>query len=159
MKCLEKDRSRRYETANELALDLQRHLQNEPVAARPPSRLYRLQKAYRRNRLAFLTTGCVFILFLLATVAIWRSAQRERRARIQESAQRQRAQTSEHTAREAEARAIEQRKRAEANELVARRHAYASDMNLAQQALAEGDLGRAQRLLEPYADGDLRGWE
>ena len=44
MKCLEKDRTRRYETANGLAMDLQRHLSNEPVIARPPSAVYRLQK-------------------------------------------------------------------------------------------------------------------
>jgi len=43
MKCLEKDRSRRYETANGLAMDLQRHLSNEPVLARPPSAAYRFQ--------------------------------------------------------------------------------------------------------------------
>ena len=53
MKCLEKDRTRRYETANGLATDMQRHLNNEPVVARPPSRLYRLQKLVRRNKLAF----------------------------------------------------------------------------------------------------------
>ena len=41
MKCLEKDRTRRYETANGLAMDIKRHLNNEPVVARPPSRLYR----------------------------------------------------------------------------------------------------------------------
>jgi len=40
MKCLEKDRTRRYETANGLAMDLQRHLNHEPVVARPPNRLY-----------------------------------------------------------------------------------------------------------------------
>src|SRR5262249_7083566 len=44
MKCLEKDRARRYETANGLATDIQRHLNNEPVVARPPNRLYELQK-------------------------------------------------------------------------------------------------------------------
>jgi eukaryotic-like serine/threonine-protein kinase len=48
MRCLEKDRTRRYETANCLADDLQRHLANEPVVARPPSRLYRLQKLVQR---------------------------------------------------------------------------------------------------------------
>src|SRR5208337_1236431 len=46
MKCLEKDRARRYETANGLAADLKRHLNNEPVVARPPSTVYRLQKAW-----------------------------------------------------------------------------------------------------------------
>src|SRR5580658_6591442 len=53
MKCLEKDRERRYETANGLAADLNRHLENEPVVARPASALYRLQKLVRRNQLAF----------------------------------------------------------------------------------------------------------
>src|SRR6185503_10867397 len=53
MKCLEKDRTRRYETANGLAADIQRHLANEPVAARPPSAAYKLQKAWKRNKLAF----------------------------------------------------------------------------------------------------------
>jgi len=50
MKCLEKDRVRRYETANGLALDIQRHLDNEPVMARPPSRLYEFSKTVRRHK-------------------------------------------------------------------------------------------------------------
>src|SRR6058998_1749114 len=45
MKCLEKDRTRRYDTANGLVMDLKRHLNHEPVIARPPSAAYRLQKA------------------------------------------------------------------------------------------------------------------
>ena len=57
MKCLEKDRTRRYETANGLAQDIERHLNNEPVVARPPSRLYRFQKVVRRNKLAFRRRG------------------------------------------------------------------------------------------------------
>jgi serine/threonine protein kinase/tetratricopeptide (TPR) repeat protein len=52
MKTLEKDRARRYETANGLARDIERHLNNEPVVARPPSALYRFQKMVRRNKLA-----------------------------------------------------------------------------------------------------------
>ncbi len=59
MKCLEKDRTRRYETANGLAQDLERHLDNEPVVARPPSTAYRFQKAWRRNRLAFTAAAAV----------------------------------------------------------------------------------------------------
>jgi len=57
MKCLEKDRTRRYETANALAMDLQRHLNDEPVVACPPSRSYRFQKLIRRNRLASLPSA------------------------------------------------------------------------------------------------------
>jgi WD40 repeat protein/serine/threonine protein kinase len=59
MKCLEKDRTRRYETANGLAVDIQRHLNDELVVARPPSHLYRFQKMVRRNKLAFAAIAAV----------------------------------------------------------------------------------------------------
>ena len=49
MKALEKDRTRRYETANGLAVDIQRHLNNEPVTAGPPGTAYRIQKFVRRH--------------------------------------------------------------------------------------------------------------
>jgi len=60
MKALEKDRTRRYETANDLALDIQRHLRDEPVEAHAPSQLYRLQKIVRRHKLTFAVTAVVF---------------------------------------------------------------------------------------------------
>jgi hypothetical protein len=59
MKALEKERARRYETANGLAVDIQRHLGNEPVLARPPRRLYRLQKLVRRNKVVFMAAAAV----------------------------------------------------------------------------------------------------
>jgi serine/threonine protein kinase/uncharacterized protein HemY len=59
MKCLEKDRTRRYDTANGLASDVQRYLNTEPVTARPPSQLYRFRKMVRRNKLAFGTASAV----------------------------------------------------------------------------------------------------
>jgi hypothetical protein len=59
MKSLEKDRARRYETANGLAMDIQHYLSNEPVMARPPSRLYRFRKLVRRNRVVFAAAGAV----------------------------------------------------------------------------------------------------
>jgi hypothetical protein len=59
MRCLEKDRNRRYATANGLAADIQRHLNHEPVVARPPSRRYRLQKMARRNLPVFLLVNAV----------------------------------------------------------------------------------------------------
>ncbi len=59
MKALEKDRRRRYETANGLAMDIQRYLNSEPVVARPPSRLYRFQKLVRRNKVVFAAVGAV----------------------------------------------------------------------------------------------------
>jgi eukaryotic-like serine/threonine-protein kinase len=71
MKCLEKDRTRRYETANGLAMDVQRHLDNEPVVARPPSNLYRFQKLVRRNKLAFGSAAVVALALLIGlTVSV-----------------------------------------------------------------------------------------
>jgi eukaryotic-like serine/threonine-protein kinase len=73
MKALEKDRARRYETANGLAADIQRHLNNEPVVACPPSKLYRLGKTVRRNRLAFTTTVSVIAALTVGLgISTWR---------------------------------------------------------------------------------------
>jgi eukaryotic-like serine/threonine-protein kinase len=80
MKCLEKDRTRRYETANGLAADLRRHLEHEPVIARPPSGLYRLQKVVRRNRLAFSAAATIFAVLVIAVFVSTRSAFRALRA-------------------------------------------------------------------------------
>jgi serine/threonine protein kinase len=81
MKALEKDRRRRYETANGLAVDIQRHLGNEPVIARPPSRLYRFQKLVRRNRGVFVATGAVALSLVLGTATSTWLFFREREAR------------------------------------------------------------------------------
>jgi tetratricopeptide (TPR) repeat protein len=64
MKCLEKDRNRRYETASSLARDIERYLHDEPVHAFPPSAAYRLKKFIRRNKIA-----AAFMLLLFAAVA------------------------------------------------------------------------------------------
>lgn len=68
LKAMEKDRSRRYETANALAMDLQRHLDNEPVLARPPSTFYRTQKFVRKHRVIVAAAATV-ALVLVAGVA------------------------------------------------------------------------------------------
>jgi serine/threonine protein kinase/tetratricopeptide (TPR) repeat protein len=69
MKCLEKDRTRRYDTANGLSHDIQRYLSNEPVTARPPSRAYRLGKFVRRNKLAF-AAGVAVTIALLSGIVV-----------------------------------------------------------------------------------------
>ena len=69
MKCLEKDRTRRYETANGVAFDLKRHLNNEPVLARPPSAAYKFQKAFRRNKLVF-AAGTAVAVALVAGLCL-----------------------------------------------------------------------------------------
>jgi len=68
MKALEKDRTRRYETANGLAQDIERHLSNQPVAARPPSKIYRFQKLVRRNRLACAAALSLALALVLGAV-------------------------------------------------------------------------------------------
>ena len=156
MKCLEKDRTRRYETANGLAADITRHLNNEPVTARPPSATYRFQKALRRNKLVFAAAGAVAGALLLGVVvSAWQALRATHAQRVallaqaDEAAQRQSAERH--------------RIQAENAERAARRRAYASDMNGAQDALANENLGRARELLHRHrpaaGESDLRGWE
>jgi serine/threonine protein kinase/Flp pilus assembly protein TadD len=73
MKCLEKDRARRYETANGLARDLERHLNNEPIVARPPSRLYEFQKTMRRHWVGFAAVAAVLAALSIGVVVSWRA--------------------------------------------------------------------------------------
>ena len=81
MKCLEKDRARRYDTANGLANDVQRHLKCEPVVARPPSRLYRFQKLARRNKLLFAAVGVVAVTLIIGLAGSTWEYLKERDAR------------------------------------------------------------------------------
>jgi eukaryotic-like serine/threonine-protein kinase len=79
MKALEKDRARRYETASGLAMDIQRHLSNEPVVARPQSSVYRFQKLVIRNKLIFTAAGGVAAALVFGLAGIlwqWRKAER-----------------------------------------------------------------------------------
>jgi tetratricopeptide (TPR) repeat protein len=88
MKALEKDRNRRYETANGFALDVQRYLADEPVLACPPSAGYRLRKFVRRNKGGLAVAALVlFFLGLLGSAIGW--AVRDRSAREAEAAQQQ----------------------------------------------------------------------
>ncbi len=70
LKCLEKDRARRYQTANGLAADIERYLANEPVTARPPSALYRFQKTVQRHKLAFIAAAVVSLVLVIGVSAV-----------------------------------------------------------------------------------------
>ncbi len=70
MKALEKDRTRRYDTANSLAEDVVRYLADEPVLARPPSSAYRFRKFARRNRVAFSVTALVASGLIVAVMML-----------------------------------------------------------------------------------------
>jgi serine/threonine protein kinase/tetratricopeptide (TPR) repeat protein len=108
MRCLEKDRARRYDTANALARDLERYLHDEPVEAGPPGAGYRLRKLARKHRTALSVAGTfVALLVLAAGVSIWQAV-RATRAEGQAVVERNRAEAEERTAkeREAETRAV-----------------------------------------------------
>jgi WD40 repeat protein/serine/threonine protein kinase len=152
MKALEKDRTRRYETANGLAMDLQRHLNNEPVVARPPSALYRFQKLVRRNKLAFAAAGAIASVLVLGIVASTGQMVRATQAQRNEESQRQLAQAQTKLAEENRYKAVQ-------NELEAERNLYAAHMNLAQQAWEENKIARLHQLLKETQDYADRGFE
>jgi WD40 repeat protein/tRNA A-37 threonylcarbamoyl transferase component Bud32 len=152
MKCLEKDRTRRYETANSVALDVERHMKNEPVVARPPSVGYRLQKSFRRNRVAFATAGAVGLALVSGVfVSTWQAV-RATRAEGEQKRLRVIAQTNEWKAHNAQVKVEEQRRRAEQN-------LYAANMNLAQLAWEQNNGTLLHKSLEESADYPNRGFE
>ncbi len=121
MKALEKDRARRYETANGLAADIRRYLAGEAVVAAPPSAAYRFKKFVKRNRVMVSAGSAVgaALLFGLAGTAWQAKIAREQRdaafvAQLAEAEQRKQAESSR-------AEALEQKARAEANEAEARK--------------------------------------
>lgn len=149
LKTLEKDRTRRYETAEALAADVRRYLDNEPILARPPSALYRFQKLVRRNQLGFAAAAAFAGALLVGLgLATWQF--------LEKSAAYRRASEAEQSAQAL-------RRTAEAQAEAARRRAYAADLNVVQQALAANNLGRARERLEAQrparGESDLRGWE
>jgi len=83
MKCLEKDRMRRYETASALAADTHRYLSNEAVVARPPTSWYRFRKSVRRNRLVYVSGAAVAAALLVGLALATGAFMRERAARRQ----------------------------------------------------------------------------
>ena len=156
MKTLEKDRARRYETANSLAADIQHHLANEPVIARPPSGAYRLQKAIRRNKGAFAAGVVIALVLLTGVIVSTMEAIRATRATRVQSQLRQEAEAASEVAKR-----DEQLARASAAE--ARRRFYAAQINLANRAWEAGELARTLDLLETLrplpGQDDLRGFE
>src|SRR5262245_10525037 len=99
MKCLEKDRNRRYETANGFAMDVQRYLSDEPVLASPSSAGYRFRKFVRRNTGPVVATAVVFLLLVGGIIGTAWGMVRADRARQAEADRAE----GEKRAREAEA--------------------------------------------------------
>jgi serine/threonine protein kinase len=125
MKCLEKDRTRRYETANGLARDIQRYLSDEPVEAGPPSVTYRLRKFVRRNK-ATIGAATLVLLALVSGIAgtTWGMVEAWRQWDLADAAR-----TDERAAR------IREGERADA-EAKERRRAEAAEKQAVQETLA-----------------------
>jgi WD40 repeat protein/serine/threonine protein kinase/tetratricopeptide (TPR) repeat protein len=184
MKALDKDRNRRYETANGFAMDIQRYLADEPVQACPPSAMYRMRKFARRNKWAFVAASAAALVVVLAVIGLAvsnvliahekdKTVAALNQAKInEESAKTQRglAEQNEAAAKTQKALAehnakiaVANEKAAKTNELLARRRLYASQTNLAHQAWEAGNPARVLELLEgqrpKFAQQDLRGFE
>jgi serine/threonine protein kinase/Tol biopolymer transport system component/Flp pilus assembly protein TadD len=83
LKAMEKDRTRRYQTAHALAEDIQRHLSHEPVLAGPPSKIYRLKKLIQKHRSQAIGTavaGILLILIAVISVMYMKAANRSKEA-------------------------------------------------------------------------------
>jgi serine/threonine protein kinase/predicted negative regulator of RcsB-dependent stress response len=131
MKALEKDRARRYETANGLATDIERYLNNEPVVARPPSRRYRFQKLVRRNKVVFAAGAAVTATLVIGLGASTYLFFRDRDAHQEQARLRE-------TAEKAEKRENELRQQTEAREKI----------NLAAVFVSQEKYEQAAKLLD-----------
>jgi serine/threonine protein kinase/tetratricopeptide (TPR) repeat protein len=167
MKCLEKDRNRRYETAGALALDVERYLRDEPVEACPPSAGYRLRKFARRNKGPVLA-GCLILLTLLGGLTgttlglvqaenAWREEIGQRRAAEKNERKANAATAAEREAKELAQKRLEQIKKA--NEILFSifrdlKRGEAASEGLSLRAQLAGQLNQAVALLEGEAIGD-----
>jgi serine/threonine protein kinase/WD40 repeat protein len=154
MKALEKDRTRRYETASSFAADVRHFLSEEPIEARPPSLGYRLRKFYRRNRTVVVTATAVAAGALLAVVGQTWNLIQARAARADAVAARHEAEGERNTA-------DAKRREAETAREQLRRTLYAAHLNLVQAAWEGGRIGEIHQLLdqEKAASPDLCGFE
>jgi serine/threonine protein kinase len=155
MKCLEKDRTRRYETANGLAVDIQRHLGNEPVAARPPSKLYVFQKTVRRHKFGF---GATALLIVVLTAGVVGSTYEAIRAKKAEAAAYANANQATINAEQADRNARQARDEANAKTvaLAAEQLARANEAKLRQKLEVRDKVLEARVLFEAkkYAEAE-----
>jgi WD40 repeat protein len=164
MKCLEKDRNRRYETANGLVRDVQRYLADEAVEARPPSAGYRVRKFLRRHKGPVLAAAAMVVLLVVgATVSTWQAVRATRAEGVAEE-RRESAEAAEREAKDERDVAEKERQRAETNEAKAQRSLYIANMNRVRFELEHNNIEPARKLLDLYRqpetpEKDPRGWE
>ncbi|MCU0915865.1 MAG: serine/threonine protein kinase, partial [Planctomycetes bacterium] len=142
LKAMRKETSRRYQSVSELADDIENYLESRPLLAGPESLGYRTKKFIRRHSMPIAAAGVVLATLILGLGISTVSLVREQHAR--------------RVAVAAQEKEADLRRQVQTQ-------AYASDMSLAQQALAMNDVGRARRLLEAHrpdpGEVDRRGWE
>jgi WD40 repeat protein/serine/threonine protein kinase len=163
MKALEKDRDRRFATANGLARDIERFLNEETVEASPPSAGYRLRKFARKNR-KYLAVAAAFATFLMTgTMVSLRQAVRATKAEHVSNQERERAESETKRATKAEDISNQERNRAEAETKRALRNLYDAHMRLAQSDWEQARVKRVVELLDKHQpapnEEDLRGFE
>ena len=187
MKALDKDRNRRYETANSFAEDIQRFLADEPVRAGPPRASYRLRKFVKRNRGTVLGAAAVLLVLVAGIVGTtwglvraldaekevldWfneaerktAEAQKQQgRAVLAEADAKAEAADAKKARDEAQRLALAEkalRVKAEQNELAAKTARHAILINLASRAWEINDIGEAERLLATVAEPLRETWE
>ena len=165
MKALEKDRARRYDTANGFAADILRHLANEPVLAAPPSRAYRTRKFLRKHRAGVIAASLVLLALVGGIVgtsigmlqareareAETKRAEGEKQAKESEMVQRTRAEKAREEAQKQEQIALDK-----AEQLA--REDYVNRVNRAYREIQDDNVALAEDLLHG-CDPKRRGWE
>ncbi len=133
LKAMEKDRTRRYDTAVGLAMDIRRYLDNEPILARPPSTAYRLSKVFRRHKLGFAAGVAILLALTLGVIGTTVGMLRARAAQTR--------------AMNAERVAVEQRKLAEQERSVAMENEAKADHSVGRMLQVKGDFAAAEPLM------------
>jgi serine/threonine protein kinase/tetratricopeptide (TPR) repeat protein len=153
MKALEKDRDRRYETANGFATDVQRYLAGEVVQACPPSAAYRLRKFVRRNKTVVVAAGLVLASLVLGiigtSIGMWRAEQR----RVEAEQAKGEAQTAKEKAEQAEAQTLEEF-RAGTADAIEQLIGSKSQIGLHEKAYLERTLKRWQVFADRQGDDE-----
>jgi tetratricopeptide (TPR) repeat protein/predicted Ser/Thr protein kinase len=150
-KALEKDKSRRYASAADLGADIRRYLDDEPIAARPPSAAYQLHKFARRHRPMVVGVAAVFVVLLAGIVASTLQAMRADRASRAALVERDRA-----AAAERETRKERDRSAAERNNAIAAQKQAIEERNraIAEKRRADEEAATAQAVRD-FLQNDL----
>jgi hypothetical protein len=150
-KAQEKNKSRRYTSAAELAADMRRYLDHQPIAARPPSAMYQMQGFARRHRVVVAAVAAVFLALVAGIVASTREAARARSAEHSAVAAKQTADRERDRAVAAEIQAEGARRKATASEEQARK-----DRDQALREKQRADLeAAAAKAVNDFLQGDV----